>query len=180
MTSWNYYIDASTTRMGITLESLENGQVLVTDLDFKKYKPNKNLSKAEGHVEKMRYIKKKLDDFVMKYPPNEIYLEGIFIKREFLNSSEVTLKLHGFLILYFIDHPIHYFPPKSVRKALLSNGNASKKDLQEYLYNQTGIVFNNFDQSDSYALYEYKKKYVVLNEDRLYNEDARREGGDNT
>lgn len=152
---WTYFIDASTSRTGITLLRDDYKKIIVTDLDFK-YKIDKKLTKTEQQINKFKQIKKQLDEFVTKYPPMDtIYMEGIFVKSSFLNSSEVLLKFHGFLIMYFIDYQIEYFPPKTIKKLITGNGNAKKDEVRKTLENKYEINFKNEDQSDSFAVFDY-------------------------
>lgn len=165
---WTYFIDASTTNTGITMLRDDNKKLIVTSINFSKYKANKKLSKAECHVEKFHHIKTILDDFTKKYPPMKtIYMEGIFVKPAFLNSSEVLLKFHGFLIGYFIDYNIVYYPPKTIKKLITGNGNANKEDIRKVLEMKYQIDFNNYDESDSLAVFEY---YRIIN-NCLYNKN---------
>ena len=98
---WNYFIDASTSRTGITLLREDKKKIVITSLNFSNIKTDAKLGKAERQALKFRKIKEELDKFVKKYPPaTDIYMEGIFVKPQFLNSSEVSIKFHGFLMLY--------------------------------------------------------------------------------
>lgn len=151
---WTYFIDASTKRTGITLLRDDEKKILITDIDFSKAKIPNNLSRIEVQIVKFNYIKEKLDLFIKKYPPDKrIYMEGIFVKSAFLNSSEVLLKFHGFLILYFIKHDIKYIPPKTIKKVVTGNGNAKKEEVKKKLEENYKLRFNNLDQSDSFALF---------------------------
>ena len=152
---WTYFIDASTTRTGITLLRDDEKKVIVTHLNFSNIHQDRQLNKQDNQIIKFREIKKKLDEFTKKYPlTQKIYIEGIFVKPTFLNSSEVLIKFHGFLILYFIDYNLNYFAPKSIKKIVTGNGNANKKDVREILETKYRIEFNNDDQSDAFAVME--------------------------
>jgi len=157
---WTYFIDASTANTGITMLRDDKKKVIITDLNFSKCnKYDKDLHKAEKHVEKLKQIKEMLDEFVKKYPPTEtIYMEGIFVQRTFLNSSEVLLKFHGFLIMYFIEHEFKYLPPKTIKKEITGKGNATKEEVREVLEEKYQIKFKNYDESDSFAIFEYWMK----------------------
>lgn len=155
--TWNYYIDASTTRTGIVIENSKKDITVITSLDFSKHKVTKE-SKAEKQFDKFKYIKEKLDEFTAKYPPGDtICIEGIFVKPSFLNSSEVVIKLHGFLMLYFIDKEIQFYPPKSIKKVVLGNGNAAKQDVFDFVRSRYQIQCENYDQSDAFAVMLYHK-----------------------
>ena len=97
--------------------------MIVTHLNFSNIHQDRQLNKQDNQIIKFREIKKKLDEFTKKYPLTQnIYIEGIFVKPTFLNSSEVLIKFHGFLILYFIDYNLNYFAPKSIKKIVTGNG----------------------------------------------------------
>lgn len=165
---WTYFIDASTANTGITMLRSDKKKVVVTDLNFSDCgKYGKDMNKAEKHVKKLKKIKEKLDCFIKKYPPEEtIYMEGIFIQKSFLNSSEVLLKFHGFLIMYFIDHEFIYMPPKTIKKEIAGNGNATKEKIREILEEKYKVKFKNCDESDSFAVFECWMKTQVEMIDR--------------
>lgn len=153
---WYYFLDASTTRTGIVLLRSDYRKILVTDLDFSGIIVDKMMSKAQKHVAKFKAIKLLLDDFTKQYPPEDtLYVEGIFVKSAFLNSSEVIIKFHGFLISYFINYDIDYYPPKTIKKAITGNGNTNKDDVREILERKYKIKFMNLDQSDAFAVFVY-------------------------
>lgn len=161
MTKYNYYIDASTTRSGIVLEEKDelnenNSNLIITDLDFHKFKnSNSDMTHVERQVEKFRFIHDCLDRFTEEYPPaDQIVLEGIYINPTRLNSTSVLLKLHGFLIDYFINKELVFIPPASIKKAVTGIGNAKKELVQKMIRDRFDhIPFQNFDQSDAFALY---------------------------
>lgn len=121
----------------------------------------------EKQIDKFILIKEMLDDFTTSFSPDfSLYIEGIFIKPAFLHSSEMLLKLHGFLILYFIKHKIHFVPPTIIKKAITGKGNSSKEDVRKKLEEKYHIVFQNNDQSDAFALMEY---YLLSNKVQVDN-----------
>ena len=171
MTKYNYYIDASTTRSGIVLEEKDelnenNSNLIITDLDFHKFKNlYTDMTHVERQVEKFRFIHDCLDRFTKEYPPaDQIVLEGIYINPARLNSTSVLLKLHGFMIDYFIDKELVFSPPASIKKAVTGIGNAKKELVQKTIRDCFDhIPFQNFDQSDAFALYltEYMRVHNI-------------------
>lgn len=171
MTKYNYYIDASTTRSGIVLEeknelNKKHSNLIITDLDFHKFKnSDPNMTHVERQVEKFRFIHDCLDRFTKEYPPaDQIVLEGIYINLARLNSTSVLLKLHGFMIDYFIDKELVFIPPASIKKAVTGIGNAKKELVQKTIRDCFDhIPFQNFDQSDAFALYltEYMRVHNI-------------------
>lgn len=154
-TQWDYFIDASTSNTGITLVS--PSKIICSSVNFSKILPKpSSYEKAEQHVEKLKGIRDILEEFTTQFPPTStLHLEGIFVQPKFLNSSEVLLKLHGFLIGYFIEHEFEYYPPSIIKQAITGKGNSAKQVVQTALANKYGVTFQDFDQSDSLAVYEY-------------------------
>lgn len=152
---YNYYIDASTTRMGIVLEDEENRVLFITDLSFTKFKCNKNENHTKKQINKFRYISNKLNSFIEKWPTGDkIVLEGIFLNPTRRNSSEVLLKLHGFLMHKFLDKELIYIPPAHIKKAITGKGNASKEQVSNRIQKSNEhIHFYNNDQSDAFSIF---------------------------
>lgn len=161
--TYDYYIDASTTRTGLTLVASDNNEIIVTHLDFSKVKyPSGNIN-VQNKILKFKYIKMTFDSLLQEYPCKDVYIEGVFVKPNFLHSSEVLIKLHGFLMLYFIDCKIEFFPPKTIKKELLKNGNGSKADLYNLIEEKYNLKCLNFDQSDSFAIMLYE--HIIHNKE---------------
>lgn len=160
---YDYYIDASTTRMGIVLEDQDKKELIVTDLDFSHFHADKNQSHMRKQVNKFRFIEQMLDRFVQKWLVGDrVVIEGIFLNPVYKNSSEVLLKLHGFLIHYFLDKDLIFLPPAHIKKIITGKGNASKKLVAKGIkeVTQQKIEFKNNDQSDAFAIFlTYKKEY---------------------
>lgn len=149
---YDYYIDLSSTNSGIVL--VKNDTAYVTSWPFV-YKSSQKIDKYHRHIYKLKYISDYIHSFMDKYPPNEIYIEGPFIKKSFLASSEVLLKLHGIIIEIFREHEIHMAPPKTIKKTVTGNGNASKDDVFSKISEILHFTPNNFDESDALALMIY-------------------------
>lgn len=174
---YNYYIDASTTRMGIVLEDKEDQILFITDLPFTKFKYNKDESHMKKQVDKFRYISDRLNDFIEKWPMGDkIVLEGIFLNPSRRNSSEVLLKLHGFLMHKFLDKELFYISPAHIKKTITGKGNASKDQvLDRILKLNDHIQFYNNDQSDAFAIFlTYKAEeekcsiFKIISEYEIY------------
>ena len=152
---YNYYIDASTTRMGIVLEDIENHELIITDLNFSKFHCKKDEPHMKRQIEKFRYISDRLNEFIEKWPTGEkIVLEGIFLNSFHKNSSEILLKLHGFLINKFLDKELVFIPPAHIKKTITGKGNAKKEEVLLNIQKQAGsIEFYNNDQSDAFAVF---------------------------
>lgn len=149
--TWQYFLDVSTSNTGLTM--IQGDRCIITSLPFSKI-PRVSSQKDEKLVEKFRGIEKMLNALTKKYPPSHtIVMEGIFINRSFVNSSEILLKFHGFLIHYFLNHELRYIPPSNIKKALTGKGNAKKEIVQEKILERWPIEFMNTDQSDAFAVY---------------------------
>lgn len=151
---YTYYIDASTTNIGITVVNEE--QIYVFSINCTKCYPKMDdRTKAEKDVVKLRTMGEILDEFEKEFPPDdEVFMEGIFVQPKFLHSSEILLKLHGFLIGYFGEQSITYFPPATIKKEITGKGNAKKDLVRDELKQQYQLDFHDEDQSDSLAVYE--------------------------
>jgi len=67
-------------------------------------------------------------------------------------STQVIYRVHGILNYIMSEFEQIYYPPKTVKEAILK-GNATKKQVQEVIKNKyPDIVFKNEDESDSYAV----------------------------
>ena len=149
---WNYYIDASTTNMGIVLCCEDTKEILITSLSFKKYR-NKDKQTALSHYHKLSCIHGILQAFTQDFPPSlHIVMEGIFIQPRFKNSSEILLKLHGMLMTIFMGRNFSFIPPASVKKAITGRGDVPKSKVRETLEEKYGTEFKNEDESDAFAL----------------------------
>lgn len=152
---YNYYIDASTTRMGIVLEDIYNRDLIITDLSFTEFHPDKEATHMKKQVDKFRFISNKLNEFIEEWPTGDkIVLEGIFLNPAHRNSSEVLLKLHGFLMNKFLDKELIFIPPAHIKKVITGKGNANKEMVLNFIQKDYGdIDFKNNDQSDAFAIF---------------------------
>jgi len=169
--TWDYYIDASTRNMGLVLCSDERKQIIITSLNFSKFKPqDKDLPVANRQQLKLRYIYQQLLKFIETYPPDKsVTLEGIYVQAKYKNSSEMLLKLHGLLIPLFNEQEFCYIPPATIKKTITGNGAAKKDAVQQTLVTLYDIHFANEDESDAFALFAAKNaekewtNYTIIN-----------------
>lgn len=148
---FDYYVDLSSTNAGVVL--VNGNDVIVTSWNFSKFK-KKSKIKTEWQLEKLKYISWYIHSFVDKYPPKSLTMEGIFINRNFVASSETLMKLHGLLIEIFIDFPISYVAPASIKKNITGKGNSNKEDVKKTVCKLLNLELNvlNMDESDALAL----------------------------
>lgn len=150
---FDYYLDLSSSNTGVVLVNNKTDEpIIVTSWDFSKIKIDKNLEKSQKQTKKLQYIGDFLRQFEEKYPPRNIYLEGIFVQSQFRNSSEVLLKLHGVLMGTFYNKNILYTPPAVIKKAITGKGNAKKEIVQDYIKNILNCPIRNSDEADALAL----------------------------
>lgn len=146
---FDYYLDLSSTNSGVVL--VGEKVIYITSWNFSKFK-KKSKIKVEWQIEKMRYISTYINDFIKKYPPKSFTAEGIFIKKEFLASSETLMKVHGMVIEKFINYPIKYIPPTNIKKNITGKGNASKELIRQNICKKLNIQGINYDEADALAL----------------------------
>lgn len=149
---YNYYIDLSSSNTGVVL--VNNDNAFVTSWKFN-YKPHKDVDKYHQHIYKLKYISQYIHEFIKRYPPQEIFIEGPFIQTRFLASSEILLKLHGLIIEIFKDYEIHQVAPKTIKKIITGNGNATKDEVFEVIKKTFNFTPNNKDESDALAVMLY-------------------------
>jgi len=106
--------------------------------------------KSQSHGKRLKVIADKLTELKQKYPPEVIVIERGFSR--FNMSTQVIYRVHGICNLIFYNCDQIYYPPKTVKEAILK-GNATKKQVQEVIKNKyPDVVFKNEDESDSYAV----------------------------
>jgi len=106
--------------------------------------------KSQSHGKRLKVIYDKLMELRDKYPPKVIVIERGFSR--FNMATQVIYRVHGVTNLLFYDCDQIYYPPKTVKEAILS-GNATKKQVQEEIKKRyPDVVFKNEDESDAYAV----------------------------
>lgn len=143
--------------------SLSNSGVAVFDsrgnvLELKSI----NTDKEKTHPLKLKKIAKELTSIKKKYRPNMILIEQGFTR--FNKSTQAIYKTVGVVNYLFFDVEQIYMNVKSIRKALLGNGNAKKDMVQNYILSEyKDLQFSNFDESDAFAigLAYFKEKGVL-------------------
>lgn len=138
---------------GVSIYDINNNRfVYLGNIDATKIKLNKE-DKKKGileHSKKLKYISDELEELSKKYPPKVIVIERYFSR--FANATVALAKIHGVINELFHDIPQIYYPPKTIKEALV-HGSATKEDLQIAInakYND--ISFANEDESDSFAV----------------------------
>lgn len=143
--------------------SLSNSGVAVFDsrgnvLELKSI----NTDKEKTHPLKLKKIAKEFTAIKKKYKPNLVLIEQGFTR--FNKSTQAIYKTVGVVNYLFFDVEQIYINVKSIRKALLGNGNAKKDMVQDYILSEyRDLEFKNFDESDAFLLgLAYFKEKGVL------------------
>jgi len=67
-------------------------------------------------------------------------------------STQVIYRVHGICNLIYYKFEQIYYPPKTVKEAILK-GDATKKQVQDTIKNKyPNVVFKNEDESDAFAV----------------------------
>jgi len=106
--------------------------------------------KSQSHGKRLKVIADKLIELKDKYPPKVIVIERGFSR--FNMATQVIYRVHGILNYIMEKFEQVYYPPKTVKEAILG-GNATKKQVQEEIKKRyPDTVFKNEDESDAYAV----------------------------
>jgi len=106
--------------------------------------------KSQSHGKRLKVIAVKMAELKTNYPTKTIVIERGFSR--FNMATQVIYRVHGVTNLLFYDCDQIYYPPKTVKEAILS-GNATKKQVQEEIKKRyPDVVFKNEDESDAYAV----------------------------
>jgi len=106
--------------------------------------------KNHSHGKRLKVIADRMMELRDKYPPKVVVIERGFSR--FNMATQVIYRVHGVTNFIFHDAEQIYFPPKTVKEAILG-GNATKKQVQEEIKKRyPDLVFKNDDESDSVAV----------------------------
>jgi len=106
--------------------------------------------KSQTHGKRLKVIAVKMAELKTNYPTKTIVIERGFSR--FNMATQVIYRVHGVTNLIFHDCEQIYYPPKTVKEAILG-GNATKKQVQEEIKKRyPDVVFKNEDESDAYAV----------------------------
>ena len=106
--------------------------------------------KSQSHGKRLKVIAVKMAELKTNYPTKTIVIERGFSR--FNMATQVIYRVHGVCNLIFHDVEQIYYPPKTVKEAILG-GNATKKQVQEEIKKRyPDLVFKNDDESDSVAV----------------------------
>lgn len=146
-----YGLDLSMEQTGITIFDLETN----LPIHISSIHTNKN----QTHGKRLKVIEDGMIELVGKYQPKIISIERGFGR--FNITTQVLYRVHGVINKFFHNYEQIYYPPKSVKEAILK-GTATKKQIRAEIEKKYfGIVFENEDESDSFAV---ALTYLIKNE----------------
>jgi len=106
--------------------------------------------KSQSHGKRLKVIADKMIELRDKYPTKVIVIERGFSR--FNMATQVIYRVHGLVNYLFHKSEQIYYPPKTVKEAILG-GNATKKQVQEEIKKRyPDVVFKNEDESDAFAV----------------------------
>lgn len=150
-------MDVSSTNTGVAI-LLEDGRVLMDSINLKRFQKPSCMSIVDYEKVKIGVIKEYLENLKEEYMISLVCVEGIFVQPKFHQSSQILLKLHGFLMGYFLNIPFYSIPPSIIKKYITGNGNATKEEVRRILEERYKHEFKNEDESDAMALLETFKE----------------------
>jgi len=116
----------------------------------------------ETHGKRLKTIADFIVDLQKQYPAKTVVIERGFAR--FNIATSVIYRVHGLVNFLFWDTIQIYYPPKTVKEAIV-NGKATKEQVRKEIENHyPEIVFNNEDESDAVATgltYFIKKKSII-------------------
>lgn len=146
------FLDISSKNSGVVIYREDIQEVLLDSINLQKLLKPTSMSIVDFEKVKIGCIKNYLDDLKKEYEICQVYLEGIFIQPKFLRSSQILLKIHGFIAGYFIDTKVNYLTPSEIKKNITGKGNSNKDEVKAKIEERYRYLFKNNDESDAFAL----------------------------
>jgi Holliday junction resolvasome RuvABC endonuclease subunit len=107
-------------------------------------------NKKHTHGKRLYTIAQELISLKDTYTPSVIVIERGFSR--FNTSTQVIYRVHGLINYLFHDIEQVYYPPKKIKEAIIK-GDASKKVVRQVIEKHyPDVIFENEDQSDSFAI----------------------------
>lgn len=161
MSKFIYGLDLSLSCSGVTIYDLdEKDYVYIGHINTDGVKKKKGLY---HNGLKLRVIMDFFNELKEKYPPHIVCIERGFSR--FNVATQVIYRVHGIINYLFSEVEQIYYPPKTVKEAIYK-GDATKKQVQKIIVdNYDYIVFENEDESDSFAVlltYLIKNDLVII------------------
>lgn len=106
--------------------------------------------KNQSYGVRLKYIEDEITKLTEKYPPSIIAIERGFSR--FNTSTQVIYRVHGVVNKYFHNVQQIYYPPKTVKEAII-RGDATKKLIHDMICAAyPNVQFDNEDESDAFAV----------------------------
>lgn len=161
MGKYVYGLDLSLTCTGVTIYDLETKDVMyVGSFNTEKIKKKKGYY---HNALKLKEIADYLNGLKEKYPPHVVTIERGFSR--FNTATQTIYRVHGLTNYLFHEVEQIYYPVKTVKEAIFK-GDATKKQVQEVIMNNYDyLVFENEDESDSFAVmltYLIKNNLIIF------------------
>ncbi|MGG3890174.1 crossover junction endodeoxyribonuclease RuvC [Metabacillus fastidiosus] len=151
--SYLYALDLSMDNTGVTVFNLETKEpVHISSISTKK---------KDSHGIRLYHIAEELLKLRVTYKASVVAIERGF--NRFNTATQVIYRVHGLANYLFHDVEQIYYPPKTVKEAII-RGDASKKVVRQMIENKyPNIQFDDEDQSDAFAVgitYLIKNKLI--------------------
>ncbi|AJA41376.1 crossover junction endodeoxyribonuclease RuvC [Geobacillus virus E3] len=103
-----------------------------------------------SHGKRLYHIAKEIHSLRNQYPAGLVVIERGFSKHNI--STQVTYRVHGVVNYLFHDVEQIYYPPKTVKEAII-RGDATKKFVRQIIESHyPNVKFKNEDESDAFAV----------------------------
>jgi Holliday junction resolvasome RuvABC endonuclease subunit len=141
MTKYIWGFDLSLSNTGLAILNEDGKPVLITSIQT-------NKDKNTG--ERLNQLYQSLAPIASMFPADKIIIERGFSR--FNIATQMIYRVHGVINLMFHMKEQIYYPPKTVKEALLG-GNATKKQLKDLILEKfPKVEFYNEDESDAFAV----------------------------
>lgn len=112
------------------------------------------LSKTNSES-RLVHLHKLLNKIIEKFSPNEIAIEDVFLPAKTSPRTPISLgELRGVARLCAAEHelPVFFYPPRKVKLAITGYGNASKKDVINWVKNEFNIEVKDDNEADAISI----------------------------
>jgi Holliday junction resolvasome RuvABC endonuclease subunit len=148
-----FALDLSLSNTGVSIFSNDGCHVLTKSIDTKS---------GKDHQMKLKIIGDGLLELRKKYVPEIVIIEKGFTR--FNLSTQALYKCAGLAQYLFYDVEQVFLAATTIKKEITGKGNAKKDEVRDCIVRMYPTVsFENYDQSDSYAIaVTYLKRKGVL------------------
>jgi len=131
---------------------MSNTGICIFDNDAKLIHVTSIDTKSEKeHPKRLKIIADKLLELRKTYTPDLVLFEQGFYR--YPGSTEAIYKVFGVVQYLFADIKQLFYPPMTVKKAVLGRGNAPKEAVRDVITSfYSNMTFNNLDETDAAAV----------------------------